>query len=388
MFPNLRFPEFKGEWEKCTLNEVSYFIKERINTDELTIANYISTENMKSDLGGVDTATAIPECANVIRYKNGDILLSNIRPYLKKVWAANTDGGCSADVFVFRANKISSSFLYYVMANDSFINYVMSGAKGVKMPRGDKEQILKYSFSIPTTKEQNKISRMLSLLDERISTQNKIIEKYKSLIQATCDTLIESEQQKVELSFSDLGEAYSGLSGKSADDFGTGYPYITYLNVYQNRIIDITNVALVSINETEQQSIVQYGDTLFTLSSETPDEVGMGAVYLDKTYPLYLNSFCFGIHVTDNSKIYSPFLAYYVSSKSFRKAVFPLAQGSTRFNLQKNDFMKKVFSFPMIEQQSKIYSILKAYSDKLSVENSMVKLLCEQKNYLLRRLFI
>ena len=97
--PNLRFPEFTGEWEKCTLNEVSYFVKERINTDELTIANYISTENMKPDFGGVDTATAIPECTNVIRYKNGDILLSNIRPYLKKVWAANTDGGCSADGF-------------------------------------------------------------------------------------------------------------------------------------------------------------------------------------------------------------------------------------------------------------------------------------------------
>ena len=163
------------------MNEVSYFVKERINTDELTIANYISTENMKSDFGGVDTATAIPECTNVIRYKNGDVLLSNIRPYLKKVWAANMDGGCSADVFVFRANKISSSFLHYVMANDSFINYVMSGAKGVKMPRGDKEQILKYSFSIPNTKEQNKIGHMLSLLDERITTQNKIIEDLKKL---------------------------------------------------------------------------------------------------------------------------------------------------------------------------------------------------------------
>lgn len=236
----------------------------------------------------------------------------------------------------------------------------------------------------------DRIIRFLSCFVSLVKVKSTIadITETLSLIQATCDTLIESEQQKVELSFSDLGEAYSGLSGKSADDFGTGYPYITYLNVYQNRIIDITNVALVSINETEQQSIVQYGDILFTLSSETPDEVGMGAVYLDKTYPLYLNSFCFGIHVTDNSKIYSPFLAYYVSSKSFRKAVFPLAQGSTRFNLQKNDFMKKVFSFPMIEQQSKIYSILKAYSDKLSIENSMVKLLCEQKNYLLRRLFI
>ena len=165
-----------------------------------------------------------------------------------------------------------------------------------------------------------------------------------------CDTLIESEQLKVELSFNDFGKPYSGLSGKSAEDFGNGWPYITYMNVYQNQIIDITDVGLVKINETEQQSVVRYGDILFTLSSETPDEVGMGAVYLGDAYPLYLNSFCFGVHITDESKIFSPFLAYYISTKSFRKAVFPLAQGSTRFNLQKNDFMKKIFHFPTVKK--------------------------------------
>lgn len=160
------------------------------------------------------------------------------------------------------------------------------------------------------------------------------------------------------------------------------------MNVYQNQIIDITDVGLVKINETEQQSVVRYGDILFTLSSETPDEVGMGAVYLGDTYPLYLNSFCFGVHITDESKIFPPFLAYYISTLSFRKAVFPLAQGSTRFNLQKNDFMKKVFHFPTVKKQSEIYSVLKAYSNKLSIEKNIANLLCEQKSYLLRQLFI
>ena len=370
------------------MGHVTDFVKERISTDKLTLANYVSTENMKSDFGGINPAISIPNNTNVIHYKKGDVLLSNIRPYLRKVWAANSDGGCSTDVFVFRAKSISPSFLHYIMANDTFINYVMSGAKGVKMPRWDKEQMLKYVFSIPRIEEQYKISRLLHLLDDRIATQNKIIEKYESLIQAICDTLIESGQPKVELSFNDFGEPYSGLSGKSAEDFGKGWPYITYMNVYQNQIIDITDVGLVKINETEQQSVVRYGDILFTLSSETPDEVGMGAVYLGDIYPLYLNSFCFGVHITDESKIYPPFLAYYISTKSFRKAVFPLAQGSTRFNLQKSDFMKKKFLFPTVEEQNKIYSVLKAYSDKLSIEKNIANLLCEQKSYLLRQLFI
>ena len=209
-----------------------------------------------------------------------------------------------------------------------------------------------------------------------------------SLIQAMCDTLIEREAQQATLSFGDFGQSYSGLSGKSAEDFGDGYPFITYMNVYKNQIIDSTDIGLVKINETEQQSVVRYGDILFTLSSETPEEVGMGAVYLGGAYPLYLNSFCFGIHITDETKIYPPFLAHYVSSQSFRKAVYPLAQGSTRFNLQKNDFMKKKFSFPVIEKQCKIYSILNTYSDKLIVEKQIMRLLCNQKCYLLRQLFI
>lgn len=203
-----------------------------------------------------------------------------------------------------------------------------------------------------------------------------------------CDTLIGRETLQVTLSFSDFGQSYSGLSGKSAEDFGDGYPFITYMNVYKNQIIDSTDVGLVKINETEQQSVVRYGDILLTLSSETPEEVGMGAVYLGEAYPLYLNSFCFGIHITDETKIYPPFLAYYVSLQSFRKAVYPLAQGSTRFNLQKSDFMKKKFSFPVIEKQRKIYSILNTYSGKLNVEKQIMTLLYNQKCYLLRLLFI
>ncbi len=351
----MRFPEFFEEWKRVELKDVAEFQKSRIPADGLDASCYISTENLIPNFGGIKEASSIPTDGNVMAIKPNDILISNIRPYLKKVWQSDRFGGCSADVFVLRTTGCQGDFLYNIIASDKFINYVMSGVKGVKMPRGDKRQMEEFEFSIPTIEEQNRISRLLSLLDERIATQNKIIEKYESLIQAMCDTLIESEQDKVELSFNDFGEPYSGLSGKSAEDFGKGSPYITYMNVYQYQIIEMANVGLVKIKETEQQSVVRYGDILFTLSSETPKEVGMGAVYLGEIYPLYLNSFCFGVHIIDESKIFPPFLAYYISTKSFRRAVFPLAQGSTRFNLQKSDFMKKVFLFPTVEKQNNIY---------------------------------
>ena len=321
----------------------------------------------------------------------GDILLARTGASTGKSYLyRKSDGKLYYAGFLIRAN-VAEHNPYFVFSQLHTHRYwrwvsIMSARSG--QPGINSLEYASFPIFTTTLKEENKISSLLSLIDERITTQNKIIEKYESLIQAICETLIESEQYKVELSFNDFGKPYSGLSGKSAEDFGNGWPYITYMNVYQNQIIDITDIGLVKINETEQQSVVRYGDILFTLSSETPDEVGMGAVYLGDAYPLYLNSFCFGVHITDESKIFPPFLAYYISTKSFRKAVSPLAQGSTRFNLQKNDFMKKIFHFPTVKKQSEIYSVLKAYSDKLSVEKNIVNLLCEQKSYLLRQLFI
>ena len=181
--PNLRFPEFQGEWEKCKLGDVMNFSTTRVNSSELNEDNYVSTENMLQDYQGIVDAKSVPEDVNVISFSCGDTLISNIRPYLKKVWKATYNGGCSSDVFVLKANdNIESDYLHYVIANDKFINFVMSGAKGVKMPRGDKNQMKTYSLSLPQIQEQKKIGKMLSLLDERIATQNKIIDKLQSLI--------------------------------------------------------------------------------------------------------------------------------------------------------------------------------------------------------------
>ena len=226
--PNLRFPEFTEEWERCSLGHVTDFVKERISTDKLTLANYVSTENMKSDFGGINPAISIPNNTNVIHYKKGDVLLSNIRPYLRKVWAANSDGGCSTDVFVFRAKSISPSFLHYIMANDTFINYVMSGAKGVKMPRGDKEQMLKYVFSIPRIEEQYKISRLLHLLDDRIATQNKIIEKLKSLIKGIAQHCIkELTSGNTYVKLGDICQITTGKLDANAQVDNGIYPFFT-----------------------------------------------------------------------------------------------------------------------------------------------------------------
>ena len=190
------------------------------------------------------------------------------------------------------------------------------------------------------------------------------------------------------LSFNELGEDYGGLTGKSSVDFGSGQPYITYLNVFRNDIIEEELFEYVQLLPDEMQNSVQYGDLLFTLSSETPSEVGIGAIYLGKTIPLYLNSFCFGIRLSNPELIYNPYLAYFVTSQYFRKNIYPFAQGSTRYNLMKSDFMKHRFCIPYLAMQKKIYNALHSLSVKIQNEEVSLNKYVKQKQFLITHLFI
>lgn len=186
----------------------------------------------------------------------------------------------------------------------------------------------------------------------------------------------------------DIGETYSGLSGKSAEDFGRGEPYITYLNVYQNDIIDESMVGFVAIQNNENQNKVRYGDILFTLSSETANEVGVASVYLSNNNNKYLNSFCFGYRLNNFQTLNPGYLPYCFSSTKFRKHILQFAQGSTRYNLQKADFIKSKFNVPAMPNQKLIADIMRAYNTKLNTERNLLAKYSEQKNYLLQQLFI
>ena len=266
------------------------------------------------------------------------------------------------------------------------INYAIYNT-GTTMPKLNQEVCRKIRLKIPTIHEQEKICKLLSLLNERIATQNKIIEKLQTLIKGLNDSLYELYGNGITTSFAEFGHSYSGLSGKTANDFGTGKPFITYLNVYSNNIVNENDYQYVRINEGEKQNIVKYGDVLFTLSSETPEEVGVGSVFLGKD-EVYLNSFCFGIHIENEKQVYSPYLSYYVSSTPFRKFTYPFAQGSTRFNLCKADFEKASIKLPLLENQIHIYAILNSITEKIETEEMMFEKYLVQKQYLLRQMFI
>lgn len=182
--PRLRFPEFvkDGEWHKRKLGdkEVSSFANQKISIKKLKLDSYISTENMLPDFSGIRVASNLPSAGSFTKFNKGDILISNIRPYLKKGWKADMEGGASNDVLVFCAgSEVLSEFLEFIIKNDAFINYVMKSAKGVKMPRGDKDAMQEYSVLVPLKKEQQKIATCLSALDDLIAAQAEKIEALK-----------------------------------------------------------------------------------------------------------------------------------------------------------------------------------------------------------------
>lgn len=183
-----------------------------VNIRTSEIRNYISTENMLPNKGGVCEAANVPS-GTVIEYKVGDILISNIRPYFQKIWRADRNGGCSADVLCIRAKEnVDSKYLYYLLSQQAFFDYVMSGAKGCKMPRGDKKQIMQWPVTLPPLDEQRRIAGILGSLDDKIELNRRI----NANLEAQAQALFRSwfvDNETIDLQSYELGEVATIMAG-------------------------------------------------------------------------------------------------------------------------------------------------------------------------------
>ncbi len=374
--PHLRFSEFHGEWEKCKLGDIAEFSTARISSVKLDCKNYVSTENMLQDFQGVVEAKSVPNETNVISFTCGDILISNIRPYLKKVWKATFDGGCSSDVFVLQAtDTVAKDYLHYAVANDKFINYVMSGAKGVKMPRGDKNQMRTYQLSLPSIQEQYKIAKLLTLLDERIATQSKLIEDLKKLKSAIIEKLY-SEIQGKEYSYRQLFEI---------------------INERNNRL-EFSNV----LSASQERGMVSREDLNLDIKFERSN-INTYKIVRNGDYVIHLRSFQGGFAFSDIVGVCSPaytimrpkdlleygYLSYYFTSRQFIKSLVIVTYGirdGRSINVDEWFDMKIVI--PTKEQQRHIVRTIKVFENKIENEEIYASCLLKQKQHLLRQMFI
>ncbi len=252
------------------LADICKFVKEKTDVFGLDEVNYISTENMMPNRGGVTKATNLPNAPQTQAFLADDTLVSNIRPYFKKIWYARSDGGCSNDVLVFRHKEnVHPRFLYYVLADDAFFDYATATSKGTKMPRGDKKAIMDYPVPNITWDDQCRIAGILSSIDEKIAVNTSINKNLEEQAQAIFTKyFIDIENTPdgwTEGSLTDIAEYLNGLAMQKfrPENEDDGLPVLKIKELRQG-ICDSESDRCSS--EIKRAYIVHDGDVIFSWS--------------------------------------------------------------------------------------------------------------------------
>lgn len=369
--PKIRFPEFTEEWQKRRLDEIfterkeSCVISEEFPQLAFTIAEgVINPEDKKTNkrdflIKDIDTKKfAVTEVDDII-YNPANLKFGAIhRNKLKR-------GGVSPIYAIFSTEQ-SPAFMEYLVKRPSFIQESLKYLEGtvIKLMTLKPRDFLLMKTYIPSISEQKKIAELFTTLDNYIEIENKKTESYKTLKASMLQKMFPQqgslepeirfpgftepwEQRKL----GEMGSTYTGLSGKTKEDFGHGEAkFITYMNVFSNPVADLQMTESVEIDS--KQNCVQAGDVFFTTSSETPEEVGMSCVMPESTENIYLNSFCFGYRPNEKFDLY--YLAYVLRAESFRKEMTFLAQGISRYNISKNKVMEVEIPVPSLNEQGKV----------------------------------
>lgn len=186
--------EAKEDWEEGKLGDICDYVTEKINIGDIDKDSYITTENMCSNKQGIVKPSSIPENIKVTKYLMNDVLLSNIRPYFKKLWLSNRSGGCSNDVLCIRSKeKTYKFFTYYTLRQDEFFDYVMIGSKGSKMPRGDKQHIMNWPIQIPPKQILSQFNDLTSVSIEKIRENYKQISRLQIIKEILLPKLMSNE---------------------------------------------------------------------------------------------------------------------------------------------------------------------------------------------------
>ena len=225
----------KSGWVTKKLGEVCEEIRERISSADVPLSAYITTDNMLKNCAGVCEAENLPpKICSLVTYRSGDILLSNIRPYLKKIWLADRNGGASSDVIVLRSISENAfpRYVYRVLARDEFFDYSMQNVTGTKMPRGKRDWIKSFDIPIPPLAEQKRIVAKIDAAFEKIdrlkANAEKNLANAKELFQSALDEAMRPKKGWVEKRLGEIGDTLTGMTPSTKDktNFGSYMPFV------------------------------------------------------------------------------------------------------------------------------------------------------------------
>ena len=291
--------------------------------------------------------------------------------------------------------SINSKFGYYMLLHKN-INKICGGSG---LPFLSYEQLNKIDVDYPLEKEeQNKISILFKNIDNLITLHQRKCDKLINIKKSMLEKMFPKNSSNIpEIRFKgftdvweqrklgEIGNTFTGLSGKTKEDFGHGEAkFVTYMNVFSNPIAQFNKTEPIEIDNKQNQ--VEYGDVFFTTSSETPDEVGMSSVWLENKGNIYLNSFCFGFRPFVKNDPY--YMAYMLRSKNFRKNMTLLAQGISRYNISKNGVMNIDIQLPINQEQEKIGKLFYEIDNLITLHQRKVEKLNNIKKSMLEKMFV
>lgn len=397
LLPKRRFPDFDSPINTIPLAKAATFVDERIAVDELTLATYVSTENMQPDFGGIETATSLPTVRTVTAFQADDILVANIRPYLRKVWQATFVGGASNDAIVIRAKRpIRADFLACYLRNDVFINYVMNGAKGVKMPRGDLDSIRKFPVFKLNPSEQQKIASCLMSLDKRITIEACQLSLFKNHKRGLLQQLFPRKVDNtlifpVDLPMTRWKQATLGAVSKIVRG-GSPRPIGAYLTRVGNghRWLKIGDL------EEDAKYVLHTEEWIKTEGLSKTREINPGDLILSNSMSFgrpYISKINACIHdgwlaITDiASTLGEEFLYYFLGSHACQVYFQDSAAGSGVRNLNIDILEALPIWYPSTTSQQQIVNVLSSIDELISAQGRKIELLERHKKGLMQQLF-
>ncbi|PLT33642.1 restriction endonuclease subunit S [Bacillus sp. V5-8f] len=407
--PKLRFPEFTTDWSPRKLEDIATFSKgSSLSKSDLTEDGHPCVlygelyTKYKEVITEIHSRTKSKDTKLVMGYK-GDVLIPSSGETAIDIACASAlevdEVYLGGDLNIIRPIKdVNSVFLSYELnsARKKELVRIAQGATVVHLYHSGLKAITVF---LPEIKEQEKIASFFTLIDRKVVKQKEKIEQLKLLKKGMMQKIFsqklrfQEEDGKVYPQWKlkplkSIGTTYTGLSGKTSEDFGVGEAkYITYMNVFANVKAKSTGVEKVDLSDGKKQNQVLKGDLLFTTSSEIPEEVGMVSYWESEEQNVYLNSFCFGYRL-NTKEVIPEFLAYMLRSEGYRRHITILAQGSTRYNLSKTELLKMNVEIPSLNEQKKIISLLSSIDNKIEKEEEKLTILTEQKKSYMQQMFI
>ena len=394
--PEIRFEGFTDPWEQRKFSDLTDRVSIQSSDPDLPQVEY---EDIISGEGTLNKDLRDKEGGKTgIKFYAEDVLYGKLRPYLMNWLYPQFNGVAVGDFWVLRVTGCDSSFLYRLVQTDSF-QRLANASSGSKMPRADWNLISQSFFAVPADHaEQKAIAKSLAELDSLITLHQRKYDKLCTVKKSMLDKMFpkpgETEPEIRFEGFTDpweqrklgnCGTTYGGLTGKTKEDFGHGNArFIPYTNVFDNPLTDTKRLEAVEIDSSQNQ--VAYGDVFFTVSSETPDEVGMSSVWLSDQEDVYLNSFCFGYR--QDSTFDPHYLAYMLRSSSVRSNLTLLAQGISRFNISKNKVMELSVPVPSAVEQKQLGQYFTKLDSLITLHRRKLNILKNTKKSLLDKMFV